>query len=239
MSTKILKYETIAFDLRKKILSGFYKQNDQLPLEKEMCEEYDTSRITVKKAMDQLVLEGLVVKRRGAGTFVKDVENPDADVLQSMQFMGFSEENKHRNVSSDILKFEIINPDESTLNKLRISELDFVYRIIRVRKIDKKPHAIEECFMPINLISGLRMDIVASSIYTYIESVLGFSIQSAHKTVSAMMPTEFEKEYLKIADVSPILNIEQVAYLDNGQPFEYSNTKYRADKYEFHAINIR
>ena len=61
------KYEEIAEDIRQDIMNGKYNVNQQLPLEKEMCEYYNVSRITIKKAVDQLVSEGLVVKRRGAG----------------------------------------------------------------------------------------------------------------------------------------------------------------------------
>ena len=62
------KYEEIAEDIRQDIMNGKYNVNQQLPLEKEMCEYYNVSRITIKKAVDQLVSEGLVGKRRGAGT---------------------------------------------------------------------------------------------------------------------------------------------------------------------------
>ena len=73
----MLKYEEIAEDIKNRIESGEYRPNDQLPLEKEMCEKYGVSRITIKKAMDKLVMRGLVVKRRGAGTFVKDIDDKE------------------------------------------------------------------------------------------------------------------------------------------------------------------
>ena len=59
------KYKEIAENIRKDILDGKYNPNEQLPLEKEMCEHYNVSRITIRKAVDELVEEGLVVKRRG------------------------------------------------------------------------------------------------------------------------------------------------------------------------------
>ena len=87
----MLKYEEIAEDIKNRIESGEYRPNDQLPLEKEMCEKYGVSRITIKKAMDKLVMRGLVVKRRGAGTFVKDIDDKEvSDISTSYQFEGFS-----------------------------------------------------------------------------------------------------------------------------------------------------
>jgi GntR family transcriptional regulator len=75
------KYEEIAEDIRNGILSGKYNPNEQLPLEKEMCEQYGVSRITIKKAVDELVTQGLVIKRRGSGTFVKALNDDDVQEL--------------------------------------------------------------------------------------------------------------------------------------------------------------
>ena len=93
------KYERIANDMKEKIESGVYKPNDQLPFEAEMCESYGVSRITVKKAMDLLVNEGLVVKRRGAGTFVKNITlmtDSEHPYSTSNQFSGFAHTEGHQ-----------------------------------------------------------------------------------------------------------------------------------------------
>ena len=71
----MVKYQEIANELRNQIQEGVYKAGEQLALEREMCEQYGVSRITIKKAVDQLVKDGLVVKRRGSGTFVKSLAN--------------------------------------------------------------------------------------------------------------------------------------------------------------------
>ena len=92
------KYERIANDMKEKIENGIYKPNDQMPFEAEMCEAYGVSRITVKKAMDLLVNEGLVVKRRGAGTFVKNIPlmtDTDHPYSTTNQFSGFAHTEGH------------------------------------------------------------------------------------------------------------------------------------------------
>ena len=131
------KYEEIAEDIRNGILSGKYNPNEQLPLEKEMCEFYGVSRITIKKAVDELVIQGLIIKRRGSGTFVKAVGGDDVQELSmAKQFEGFSETNKGKKVSSKILKFEVIHPTEEIATKLKITCDDFVYYTIRTRYAD-------------------------------------------------------------------------------------------------------
>ena len=122
------KYEDIAQDIRQAILGGEYSPNEQLPLEREMCDSYGVRRITIKKVVDELVTQGLVIKRRGAGTFVKSVDNGHFEELGAIkQFGGFSETNIDKKVSSKIIQFEVIHSIEEIATKLKISCDDFVY----------------------------------------------------------------------------------------------------------------
>lgn len=235
------KYKDIAENIRKGILDGKYNPNEQLPLEKEMCEYYDVSRITIKKAVDELVDEGLVIKRRGAGTFVKAFDNSDVEGFSmSKQFSGFSEANKDKKVESKIIKFEVIHPTDEIATKLKMTSDDFVYYIIRVRYANGEPIVIEYTYMPIGVIPGIKNDVLHKSIYSYIENTLNLKIKSAHKTIRAIEPNELEKEYLMIDDKNmPILEMEQIGFLDNGQPFEYSISHHRGDKSEFKSISFK
>lgn len=234
------KYAEIAEDIRNGILSGQYNPNEQLPLEKEMCESYGVSRITIKKAVDELVIQGLIIKRRGSGTFVKAVGGDDVQELSmAKQFEGFSESNKGKEVTSTIVKFEVIHPTEEIATKLKITSDDFVYYIIRARYADGEPYVLEYTYMPIGLIPGIKNDILTSSIYNYIEDKLKLKIKSAHRVIRAMLPNEQEQEWLKIESNFPILEVEQVGFLDNGQPFEYSKSHHRSDKIEFRTVSIK
>ena len=234
------KYKEIAEDIRRGILEGKYNPNEQLPLEKEMCQQYDVSRITIKKAVDELVDEGLVIKRRGAGTFVKAFDNSDVEGFSmSKQFSGFTESNKNKKVESKILKFEVIHPSEEIATKLKMTCDDFVYYIIRVRYADDEALVIEYTYMPIGVIPGIKNDVLQKSIYGYIENDLKLKIKSAHKTIRAILPDKLEMENLAIDAGVPVLEVEQIGFLDNGQPFEYSISHHRGDKIEFKSISFK
>ena len=87
----MLKYVEISNDIRNKIIDGIYLPNEKLPYEKDICDEYNSSKMTVKKALDILVAEGLLVKRRGSGTFVKDINPKERDnLIASTQYRGLS-----------------------------------------------------------------------------------------------------------------------------------------------------
>ena len=149
------KYEQIARDIYNDIASGKYEPGSQLALEKEMCAQYGVSRITVKRAVDELVKQGLVVKRRGSGTFVKGVQEEDVEnVGMCGQFGGFSNTHQGHQVSTDVKKFEIVHPSPEVAEKLKISTEDFVYDIIRIRYLDGKPENVEYTQMPIEVIPG-------------------------------------------------------------------------------------
>ena len=233
------KYEEIAKDIYNDIASGKYEPGSQLALEKEMCAQYGVSRITVKRAVDELVKQGLVVKRRGSGTFVKGVQEEDVEnVGMCGQFRGFSRDNEGHDIRTVVKRFEIVHPTEEIAEKLKISVEDFVYDIIRIRYLDGKPSNVEYTQMPIEVIPGIKMEVLEHSIYNHIENTLKLQIQSSHRTVSADMPTEEEKEWLEIVGVMPVLQVAQVAFLSDGRPFEYSQSRHRADSSVFRAVSI-
>ena len=235
----MLKYEKIAFDIKEDILSEKYKPNEQLPFEKELCEKYNVSKMTVKKALDLLVNDGLIIKRRGSGTFVKDITEKEIQrIIEKKQFSGLTTTSIGHKVTSKVLEFKIINATKEIADILKIEEDEFIYFVHRVRYVDDKAVVIEKTYIPLNLIPGMKLADVKKSIYGYIKDKLGLNIQSAHSTVRAMKSDELDRKYLNLEKNEPILEVERVAYLDNGKVFEYSFSRHRYDKFEFKSITV-
>ncbi len=231
------KYEVISSDIRKKIHNGTFPVNTQLPTEPELGEQYGVSRITVKKAIDQLVSEGLVIKRRGSGTFVKGLSEQEGGLTSQSNGL-FNTLDKSK-IKSEVLLFEIIPAQDLIAGKLNIQPDDFVYHIIRYRHGDDNWRTLDFCYMPILLIPGLKKEHLYHSIYEYIEHQLGFRIQSAHRIITATRPDQYDRQYLGLTDTDPVLCIEQVGYLDSGVPFEYSTQHHIGDHYEFKTVSLR
>lgn len=235
----MFKYEMIAEDIQKKIQSGVYKLDEKLPQELELCKEYGASRITIKEAMDLLVYRGLIIKRRGSGTFVKAVENNHQGFSKSLQFDGFSKDMEDKNVSSEVHDFKLLTVPNDIAQKLQISNDKFVCYICRTRLVDGEPYVVEYTYMPTDFITGITEEVVKNSIYNYIENTLNLKIKSAHRIARASMPTEQEKKWLAIDNQPiPILEVEQVAYLDDGRIFEYSKSRHRADRFELKSVSL-
>lgn len=236
----MLKYVEISNDIRKKIIDGKYLPNERLPFEKEICDKYNSSKMTVKKALDILVTEGLLVKRRGSGTFVKDINPKERDnLIASTQFRGLSSFYVNHKIESNIIEYKVINADKNIAKKLLVTEEDFVYKIIRVRVVDGVSVVLEEMYMPIQIIPGLKKQHLSGSIYEYIERILNLKIKSAHRTITIKKSSEYEQKLLNIKKNEPLGIIEQVAYLDNGQAFEYSIVTHKCEDFKVNSVVFR
>lgn len=226
------KYNYIAGVVRKKIIDGDYEINQKLPSEKELGAEFSASKLTIKKALDILVSEGLIIKRRGAGTFVKSLSVDEMErLIIDNQMRGTTAFNPGKTVTSKVLDFSVILAPEKVSKKLNIAEKSFVYEIYRVRLVEEQPTVMEKMYMPIDLIVGLKKEDIEGSIYEYIEEKLGLTIQSGHRTITVRKVTDFEAEELNLEQGDPVAVAEQTGYLGTGVPFEYSISVHRYDQF--------
>ncbi|MFO8068816.1 MAG: GntR family transcriptional regulator [Alkalibacterium sp.] len=231
------KYEEIYTDIKEKIINGDYTATEQLPFEKDLCESYNTSKMTVKRALDLLVEEGLIIKRRGSGTFVKDLSEKEiVRITQTNQISGLTSFYNNKKVKSNILTFKVVQANEIVQDKLNLKPESFVYDIHRVRIVDDKPVVIEQTYIPIERVPGLEKKHLEGSIYKYITDDLGLTIQSAHRRFTVKKASDEEAGYLAIEHNDPIAVTEQIAYLDTGDSIEYCVTKHRSDSFVAETI---
>ncbi len=234
------KYRIVANDIAQKIESGFYAGGTQLPLEMELCKIYKVSRITIKKATDQLVQLGLITKRRGAGSFVKDLSKWEAAAVASeqVQFTGFTRQFAGRNISTEVNEFIVIPAEGEVAEKLCLTEDDLVYYTCRTRLLDGIPMVVEYAYMPVATVPGINKRVLGGSIYTHLLDTLHLKPQSAHRVLRALQMTEQERSYFRTSENFAVLEIEQVAYLDDGRAFEFSKSHHRGDKYFFRCVSV-
>lgn len=238
-----MKYEIVADDLVRAIKAGQYKPSEQLPSIEALCGMYEVSKMTIKKSLDILQAGGYITRRRGSGSFVKNVQSPIHDAVAfetSGQMSGLTAERAAAGdkITTDVKLFSIELPSPEVAHMLAIESDEFVYHIIRVRFSNNRPHAVEYTFMPIELIPNLRRKNAEGSIYSYVEHDLRLRIASAHRIVRAVLPTEDEQDWMGIGAHEPLLEVEQVAFLDDGTPFEYSFSRH-PDGYEFRTISTK
>lgn len=233
------KYRTIYEIMRDRIENGEYKVGDQLPDELSVCKMFDCSRMTVKKAYDMLVMEGYIYRKQGQGSFVlsRSLKRPELEI-QERELLGFSRATQGRGTSK-ILHFSLIFATETIARHLNIRVNDPVYDILRVRLVDGEPYVIEQTYMSPSVIPGITEDILNHSVYDYIEKELGFRIGASQRTTFAAVSNDLDHKELGLKDIEPVLVVEQIAYLDNGTPFEYSISRHRYDLFRFSVYSVR
>ncbi|KRN28343.1 transcription regulator [Lactobacillus selangorensis] len=179
--------------------------------------------MTIHKAVQSLVIAGLLYSKRGAGTFVRQdailmlhQDNNRIDALGTSTHAGSG----HK-VTSKILLFQVRFATSEEQKELFIHEGDAVYEIKRVRYIDNQVYSFEHTIMPV-AVAKLDLDILQHSIYEYLQHECSLTISGAHRIVSAVKPTAEDIDALQIEPTDPVLQFRQVAYLNTGQPFEFS-----------------
>lgn len=223
------KYVVVANHLRQKILEKEYKINQQLPQETAIASSLNVSRITVRKALDILVDEGLIYRIQGSGTFVKDNQTEASQAGKNeLDLFDF---NKYQ---VELLNFGVNKPTGKVMDQLNINQFDFTYEVERLIKKDSTVIALQHIFMPVKIIQGMRMDSLIGSIYDFISKELDLNVDSAIRTISSEISDEQVSKLLMLKEPEPLLTIEQRSFLNSGQIFEYAYTYIRATKFSLH-----
>jgi GntR family transcriptional regulator len=234
------KAALIAEDLKRKIFLREIGENARLPKQVELCAMYHTSRVTIQKAMTILQEKGIIQSNKKQGTFVTgmidEMSYYDSEVTEITGTAARFTDRHRDDLSSQVLSFYIRKPRNIEKLKLCLSDEAQVYDILRLRKMNGDPILLEHTMMPIDLIPNISNEILSDSIYHYIENVLGFKIGKAYRKISACKPNHYDMEFLDCTETDPVLEVEQVANLDDNKPFEYSKTRHRYDHGSFLVI---
>ncbi len=229
-------YQIIENDIKQSIKEGLLQHGDMIQSENELKEKYNVSRMTVRQALNNLVNEGFLYKHKGKGTFVNTLK-----IDKKIQgLLSFTEEMTLMNhkVTNKIISIKLIPALDEVSAKLYLNRNDMVYFIERVRYSDDIPVLFEQLYVPQSLFKVINEEIMKGSFYHYVEKVLHLKINFSIQTIEARLATQEIAQYLEISKTSPVLHISLNSFLDNGRPFEYVKSYYRADQYRFiqHAV---
>lgn len=222
-------YQQLQRSLREAIEKRLIGPDDALPPERDLAIELAVSRITVRKAIDGLVAEGLLVRKHGSGTFVCARVEKNFSKLTS-----FSEDmrSRGRNPRSVWLKRSTgsVTPEEAMT--LRSSPGTPVYRFHRIRYADDAPMAVE--YATVLATSLPSVDAVETSLYEALERTGNRPVRALQR-LRAVLFTAEQAELLKAKEKDAGLLVERVGFLKDGSAVEFSQSYYRGDTYDFVA----
>ncbi len=235
------QYEKIANDIRKQILNESYKKDCLIPDQFELANHYQVSRMPIQKAINLLKIEGFLYTKRGKGTYVtfpplqQDKYGTDVGTIVGTS----SYYSNQGNMTSKVISFETRLPVPEEMDKLKLLSNQTVFDIIRLRYLNNEPFHLEYSIYPCHIIPGLNGHILDQSIYRYIIEELDLQIGSGIRQIRADKPDNFDQIYLECAKDDPVLEIEQVVFLKDGRPFEYSQTRAKYTKASVNYIDFR
>ncbi|NOJ73843.1 GntR family transcriptional regulator [Paenibacillus alvei] len=232
-STQV-KYLAIYQKIKQQILDGEYKINEKIPSSPILAEKFGVASLTIKKALDLLVRDGYIIRRRGSGTVVQDWHQQEK--ARMIQTLIGTKAVYGSEVESKIIEFAIIGADETMARKLGIAAGDFIYKIIRLRIIHGIPTIMEHTWMPISVIPGVDVTVLEQSIYSHIQNKLGLQVGTSIVRVKGIRPDDREKQFLDVTDQDYLMRVEQVAYLTDGRTFEYSYADHLPETFEFETV---
>ena len=225
-------YYQIMSQLREKISEGEYTVDDALPPERELVETYQVSRMTIRQAISELVNEGILIRRKGIGTFVAPpkLEQP----LNSLT--SFTEDMAQRGMKagSRIISFREISPDPTIRKTLGLSANEKVFECVRLRLADEEPMALETTTLSVAICPGLqREELENQSLYKVLTERWGVQLSYATQSLEPILAPPYEATLLHVAPGAPLLLIHRITYDQQGQAFEYVKSLYRGDRYKF------
>lgn len=207
---------------------------DKIPPEYELEKMFGVSRVTVRKAVENLVSEGLLQKCQGVGTTVCETST-----TQSLgKIYSWTEEMKRKNQRSTSSNQIIhrIKPSLKLKNELRMSDEEKIIMVSRIKLVNDIPIVImvnylREVFIPGFYERGLQRD----SLYEELEQVYGINLFSGEEIIRARSATAYEAAALQIEEGAAILNVRRKTFLKYNRPFEIVDMVARGDKYQYFA----
>lgn len=214
------------------ILAGEVVPGHALPSERDLAIRANVSRVTVRKAVQQLVGEGVLVQRHGSGTFVA----PHTErVEQSLsQLTSFTDDMARRGmiVRSEWLERGVFLPSPEETMSLGLSAGEKVARINRLRLHQDLPLAIERASVSAELIADPNK--IGDSLYKFLETREARPVRAVQRIRAANI-SETDAALLQVPIGSAGLQIERLSYLKTGRVVEFTRSIYRGDAYDFVA----
>ena len=225
-------YSRVETVLAGEIADRILKVGDQLPTEDSLIARFEVSRITVRRAIQNLVSRGLVEIRRGKGTFVASPK-----ITQELtELSGFVEDMRAvgRKATARVIGKEIVSADAIVADHLALTKGERVVRIRRVRLADRVPLSFDETYLPLEI--GKRIitnNLRVEPIFSLLERKYNVPLVEAEYKLEAVAAEAEVAAALRVKQGSPIFRIERTSYTTRNHPVDYEKLYYRGDLIRF------
>ncbi|GHO46826.1 GntR family transcriptional regulator [Ktedonospora formicarum] len=224
------KHYQVRENIANRIANGTWKPGVLIPSETVLGSEFSVSRITVRRAISDLIHEGKLFSIQGKGTFVAKPKLPERFVHRAF---GIYEDLRRQGVqlTTQILRQERQPAPQGVATTLGLQAGEEVQVLVRVRSVEDERLLVSTTYIPNKLCPDLdSVDLTSASLYHVLSTRYGLKIARGERSLEAVAAGQWEARQLEIALGSPLLLLDSIAYLANGQAFEHSRTFHRGDR---------
>lgn len=226
-------YKKIKLDVTRALSRGALNANDALPTERQLAERYQASVGTVRRAMDELVAEHVVVRQQGRGTFLARF-SPERMLNQFWRV--FRKDGTREIPIVQTVTFEQEPASREVADALAIGEGDLVYHIVNVLLLGGNPVLLDDVRIPEALFPGMtERDFVSrdTTMYGFYQERYGVSVFRVADRIGAIAADTKAARRLSVPIFTPLLTFTRVAYAFGDRPVEYRRTWFHTFAYEY------
>ena len=224
-------YQLIQY-IKQQVANGVWKVGDKIPSEREFCNQFQISRMTVRGAIETLKNEGLIYSKKGLGNFVCIPKfNQKLNKLTS-----FTDDMLSRglNPGSKTLLLKCMPAPADVAKIFRINEGDKVINLKRLRIANDEPMALEDTYINESLVPGLLENYESgNSLYKTMREKFGIELLAATESIEVGLCGKKDAKLLEVKPGSPVFSIHRVTLTKERQPIEVVLSIYRGDRYTF------
>lgn len=224
----------VARHIESAIHDGHLSPGDRLDGEIGLAEALGISRATMRKAIDELVRQGLLVRRHGAGTQVLPTRSDRPGGVEGL----FDELKRSDRVpTTEVIRLDVGAAEADIAAELWLESDDPVVHVERIRKADGVPIAVMRNWIPADLVKLTASDLERDGLYEILRKG-GVRMRMAQQSIGAVAADSRSARLLEIKKGSPLLSIETTTYADSGRPVEVGHHEYRGDMYRFPVTKV-
>jgi GntR family transcriptional regulator len=232
-------YQQIKGLILQSLQSGEWKPGEAIPSEIELAGRYRVSQGTVRKAIDELASDNLLVRRQGKGTFVAT----HAEHHVQYRFLKLVPDNGDTTSEGPaqrrIVDCKRLRANADIARVLALRSGDTVLQLRRVLSFAGVPTILEDIWLPATPFKGLTAERLADyqgTMYALFETEFGVRMVRAEEKIRAVLPDEAQQALLAVPTGTPLLSVERVAYTYNDTPMELRRGLYRTDNHHYHNV---
>jgi GntR family transcriptional regulator, frlABCD operon transcriptional regulator len=230
-------YVQLIETIKQDINAGKYPIGIRLPTEKEMCDMYNVSRITIRRAIIELEREGIVQKQHGIGTFVNNNKKIKRDLVSVTGFSEFLVQTG-KLPNTKIISTEILKASNWLAEILNIEIDQPILEIRRLHLIDDEPIHLETSYYSLIKFPYLDQHLKeCHSIYSILKERYSTKAVKNHKTLTAVFPSLEQAKLLELTQDNITLEVEKWAYDEKGEVIHFTKSYLPADKVSFTITN--